>query len=594
MKSRLSESFCDILPAVSGGASVQSQKHPSPFDTLKATLSLSNGSGAGFIPALRGQGFRLSNCKPSWAVLGIVVLGALVRGWYFLSPLPHSVTITPDEAVYGLQALHILKGEHSVFYWAQPYTGTFSAYLSAGLYWLFGLSRIALKIIPYLCSVGFVFLNYQLAQKVFGSRKVALAAGVLSALGTPFWNNWSSRAGSGYPEAILVGNLILLLVIKIVSRDISPGFATLTQGPTPAPERCRVPPEPPVAKPACRRGRASEGRRSLLQVPVKLKFFLLIKKPRRFFSGNLVWLLAGVALGGAPVWYANFFAGAGTAGDLFSKPWGVWGALQKLITLGFPILLGTRSSWEYWDFFLPLAVLVWLFYGVGLVSLVVERIKGLKGMKGVKGIRGRLEPVDLLLGTFFSILVVFALSAPFNQFVIEPRYVLAFYTIIPLVGGWFLIELWERGRVWGILVALLLLVNAGLGFFKAPPASFVDPYQLDHVVSLLEQKDLQYINTNGALAHRLMFMTSEGVIASVREGGLMDARYHQYHKWVLEAPRDQQAYLYFVDSPELPLMRAEIDHFVTAYEEQLIDDTFVVLYPSFAGGHRELRVDECE
>ncbi|MCG2686452.1 hypothetical protein L6258_03770, partial [Candidatus Parcubacteria bacterium] len=258
-----------------------------------------------------GQKFRTKLFSNRWrAVWGIVLLGALVRGWYLFAPLKTSVTITPDEAVYGLQALHILRGEHSVFYWAQPYTGTFSAYLSAGLYWLLGMSRIALKVIPYLFSVGFVFLNYQLAQKVFGSRKVALAAGVLSALGTPFWNNWSSRAGSGYPEVVLVGNLVLLLVIKIVEQDSATGLATLTQGPPTSPHGSAVPPE-----------------RSLLPIPPQLESlllgvlsglgfwiqptivyylvpafaFLLLKKPRQFFSRNLVWLVAGVALGGAPV-----------------------------------------------------------------------------------------------------------------------------------------------------------------------------------------------------------------------------------------------------------------------------------------------------
>ena len=67
-------------------------------------------------------------------VISLILIGALIRLWYFLEPFRYSVTITPDESVYGLQALHILKGDLSTFYWAQPYTGTFSAYLSAVLF----------------------------------------------------------------------------------------------------------------------------------------------------------------------------------------------------------------------------------------------------------------------------------------------------------------------------------------------------------------------------------------------------------------------------------------------------------------------------
>jgi len=524
--------------------------------------------------------------KSKLVVAGIVILGALVRGWYLFAPLNSSVTITPDEAVYGLQALHILKGEHSVFYWAQPYTGTFSAYLAAVLFLLFWVSRVALKIVPYLFSVGFVFLNYKLAREVFGSRKVALVAGLLSALGTPFWNNWSSRAGSGYPEAALVGNLVLLLVISLVGVGSVRGFA-----------KAGVRGEPP------NRWVRWGGFERAWQISVKLKFFLLgflaglgfwiqptivyylvpafafwlIKRPRSFLSKNIFWLVLGVAVGGAPVWYANFFAGVGTAGQLFSKPWGIRKALGELFALGFPILLGTRSSWQYRDFFPPLAVGVWIFYGLGIIFLIGERVRNLGGFRDF---RKRLGPIDLLLGTFGSTLVIFAFSAPFNQFVIEPRYILAFYSTLPLVSGWFLVKLWERHRVLGALAGALLLFNVVLGFAKAPPISFVDPYRLDKVIDFLEQRSLRYVNTNGALAHRLMFLTSERLIAAVREGGLMDARYHQYHKWVLEAPRDQQAYVYFVDSGELPLMRNEIDHFVTDWEEWTLDDKFVVLYPT--------------
>ena len=35
-----------------------------------------------------------------------------------------------DEAVTGEMALHILKGEHQLFFWGQPYMGSFEAYLS--------------------------------------------------------------------------------------------------------------------------------------------------------------------------------------------------------------------------------------------------------------------------------------------------------------------------------------------------------------------------------------------------------------------------------------------------------------------------------
>lgn len=150
------------------------------------------------------------------AFLLILFVGALIRLLYMVGP---QTRMSGDESVYAIQALHILKGEggiFQVFYYNQPYTGTLTAYLGAILMSLFGINELWIKGVVFLFSLIFLVSMYYLSVEVFGRGKASLLVLTVSSLTSPFWANWTTRIGTGYPESTALGNLILLLTMKLV------------------------------------------------------------------------------------------------------------------------------------------------------------------------------------------------------------------------------------------------------------------------------------------------------------------------------------------------------------------------------------------
>lgn len=148
--------------------------------------------------------------------LGGLALGAAVRGLYLLTP-----ALDSDMAIVGLMARHILQGEFPIFFWGQPFAGTIESLLAAVLFFLFGPSRLTLALSPFLFSLAFLVLTYRLAREAF-DRQVGLLALYLAAIPAPFLITHSVTARSNYIENLVLGNLVLLLTLR-VSREPGPG-----------------------------------------------------------------------------------------------------------------------------------------------------------------------------------------------------------------------------------------------------------------------------------------------------------------------------------------------------------------------------------
>src|SRR5947208_5545337 len=71
--------------------------------------------------------------------------------------------IDGDEAMVGIQAEHILRGEHPIYFYGQPYMGSLEAYLMAILFAIAGPSVWMLRAEPILLSLGVVWLTWKLA-----------------------------------------------------------------------------------------------------------------------------------------------------------------------------------------------------------------------------------------------------------------------------------------------------------------------------------------------------------------------------------------------------------------------------------------------
>src|SRR5438309_11203539 len=71
--------------------------------------------------------------------------------------------IDGDEAMVGIQAEHILRGEHPIYFYGQAYMGSLEAYVMAVLFALGGASVWMLRAEPTLLSLLVVYLTWRLA-----------------------------------------------------------------------------------------------------------------------------------------------------------------------------------------------------------------------------------------------------------------------------------------------------------------------------------------------------------------------------------------------------------------------------------------------
>src|SRR5688500_11093436 len=63
-----------------------------------------------------------------------------------LPPLLNARSTNSDAAVVGLQALHILRGEHSAFLWGSGYQTSADAYVAALFFAVFGKAPVVLML----------------------------------------------------------------------------------------------------------------------------------------------------------------------------------------------------------------------------------------------------------------------------------------------------------------------------------------------------------------------------------------------------------------------------------------------------------------
>jgi 4-amino-4-deoxy-L-arabinose transferase-like glycosyltransferase len=147
---------------------------------------------------------------PRRPLAAILLLGTALRLWLLSHDIP---TLNSDEATVGLMALHVLRGQWSVFYWGQQYMGSLEAILSAPWIALLGPTSLALHLTPMLFGLASIAAMYALAARLF-SPQVGLATAALLALGPPFFIVLGMRALGGYPETLFIGTLAVLLALR--------------------------------------------------------------------------------------------------------------------------------------------------------------------------------------------------------------------------------------------------------------------------------------------------------------------------------------------------------------------------------------------
>ncbi|RLD97939.1 MAG: hypothetical protein DRJ13_11600, partial [Bacteroidetes bacterium] len=147
-------------------------------------------------------------------LIPILVAGALK---ILVSP----VEVTPfnaDEAIVALMARHINQGNIPVFFYGQAYMGSLDAMLVAIGFRLLGEAVWIIRLVQGILYLGTVFTTMMLAQRLLGSQRAVLYAGLIMAVPTINVTLYSTVSLGGYGEMLLVGNLMLLGGLSIIKQ----------------------------------------------------------------------------------------------------------------------------------------------------------------------------------------------------------------------------------------------------------------------------------------------------------------------------------------------------------------------------------------
>ena len=158
--------------------------------------------------------------SPLWLCL-LLALG--IRIW--LAYHTHGI-IDGDEAMVGIQAEHLLRGEHPYYFYGQVYMGSLEAYLIAILFAIAGPSVWMLRAEPILLSLLVVWLTWRLAGALadaaqlspFARQLFQTIAALIAAVPPLYDTVVEMRALGGYVEAFVLILLLLLSVFRLTRR----------------------------------------------------------------------------------------------------------------------------------------------------------------------------------------------------------------------------------------------------------------------------------------------------------------------------------------------------------------------------------------
>jgi hypothetical protein len=273
-----------------------------------------------------------------------------------------------DEAVVGLMARHILQGRWPAFFYGQAYMGSVDASLVAAAFALFGEGVGAIRLVQVGLYSGTVLTAMRLAEEVSSSPAVPIAAGALMAIPTVNVTLYTTVSLGGYGEALLIGNLLLLIGLW-ASRSpsetrLSGLWATLAG-----------------------LGFWGFGLTLVYSLPSGILLFRSLWRSldRPGFLRRAAVIVGGAALGAAPwLWsvastgvgsFLQELLGSAIAGSSPARPLAYLGShALNLLIFGSTATLGLRPPWEVrwlaWPL-LPVAVAFW----IAALGLAARRLR---------------------------------------------------------------------------------------------------------------------------------------------------------------------------------------------------------------------------
>ncbi len=449
--------------------------------------------------------------KGNILLVGILFAAAAIKLWLILGG---HIPFNADEAIVALMARHINQGEIPLFFYGQSYMGSLDAMLVALGFQVFGEEVWVIRLIQSLLYLGVLFTTVEVGKLAFQSRMVGLLAALFLAIPTVNVTLYTTASLGGYGEALLLGNVMLILGFGI-ARDV----------------------EKPNQDSQTRElrligwgfffgfGLWVNGLTLVFSLPMGVYLlWMFIKHKGRFslFTAMGLTLVGGI-IGSSPWW---FYAVQNGWHDLFLElsgsaianvnqiPTGLipFVHLYNLLLFGTTVTFGLRPPWSVAWLMLPLIPFVLMFW-VGICGYVVQRI-----MPEEKS----PQKAAVIAGVIAVTLVGFIFS-PFGA---DPsgRYFVPLAIPLALFAADLIIRL-KRDRMWLAVgcTALVLIFNLGgiIQSVQRNPQGLTTQFdkvtRIDHsyddeLISFLREHGVRRGYTNYWVAYPLAFHSQEELI----------------------------------------------------------------------------------
>jgi 4-amino-4-deoxy-L-arabinose transferase-like glycosyltransferase len=421
-------------------------------------------------------------------------------------------SIDGDEAIVGLMAKHILEGRGiPVFYYGQHYMGSLEAILAAGSFALFGVTPVALSLVPLIFSLALVPLLYALASSL-GGRTAGRAAALLAAFPPSALIIWSVKARGGFIEVLVLGALALLLTARWFSARAG---------------SIRYPAAIGVVLGI---GWWVNNQILYFILPIALGAMVLLvgQLVRRECSLTQLAFISfvgtvGFFSGSFPYWLYNIRNGFPSLGMFaLADSADVSKQVDGLFSQGLPIILGAVRFWHSQESF-PWAVFsLYAAYGIVVGVALLH-----SGRSILDACLLRSPSSASVLGIVLLVVpvacAVFAVST-YGWLFQAPRYLLPVYVSLFTLAGVAVSVLQRRSTVIAAaLLALLLGANVASAYVGGravagePIVYGGERVARDHseLIRALDELGITYIRTNYWIGYRLAFETSERITFSM-------------------------------------------------------------------------------
>jgi hypothetical protein len=161
--------------------------------------------------------------SPLWLLWLCFLIAIVVRAWLIVHTLG---VMAGDEAMVGLQAEHILRGELPVYYYAQSYMGSLEAYLAALIFKFTGPTVWAMRLETIPMSLLMVYLTWRFAEVLADTAHLSvrmkmtfMTIAALVAASPPLYDMAEEmRVQGGYMEAFIIMLWLLLCAFRLTQR----------------------------------------------------------------------------------------------------------------------------------------------------------------------------------------------------------------------------------------------------------------------------------------------------------------------------------------------------------------------------------------